>query len=414
MEEETIFNNTFGLGNDRFDWLNACVGTNGFPDSLTYAEGYLKTPEILTNYIFNNNKRGDVDLLVYPIVYSARHGIELSLKSILIDMVELRSLGISVPDVTKIHSIKKLWDATIDVAERTDKRLYYITKKIEPYILDFVAIDDTAQTFRYPESNIGATHLEKTPIINLVRFIIFFKKLKKGLRDIISITLNLKDEYKTGTFTDKFSRRDLIKLSKDLGNRQDWATSLTAEKKDIIKKKFSLDSNKQLIRAIEKIENNRYLSSLIGVELPLKHIRKNKLLLFKNVWYKMHLKDILKKNSVFIDPLKDLGISLSDIRIEEYFEYLKLRKCIFTNYLPCFSEEELADLKTLVIIGRQAPQYYSEYYDREFERNLRNAHQDKNEAFRYIIDNTASLFYIRRALKVFGCERLAVESHLNY
>ncbi len=47
MEKETIFNNTFGLGNGRFDWLNACVGTNGFPDSLTYAEGYLRTPEIL-------------------------------------------------------------------------------------------------------------------------------------------------------------------------------------------------------------------------------------------------------------------------------------------------------------------------------------------------------------------------------
>ena len=71
MEKETIFNNTFGLGNGRFDWLNACVGTNGFPDSLTYAEGYLRTPEILTDYIYKNNKRGEVDLLVYPIAYSA-------------------------------------------------------------------------------------------------------------------------------------------------------------------------------------------------------------------------------------------------------------------------------------------------------------------------------------------------------
>ncbi|MBT1926904.1 hypothetical protein KKZ54_23140 [Enterobacter hormaechei subsp. hoffmannii] len=240
MEEETIFNNTFGLGNGRFDWLNACVGTNGFPDSLTYAEGYLKTPEILTDYIYKNNKRGEVDLLVYPIVYSARHGIELSLKTILIDMAELRGLEISVPDVTKIHSIKKLWDATIDVAERTDKRLYYKTKKIEPYILDFVAIDDTAQTFRYPESNVGATHLEKTPIINLARFVVFFKKLTKGLHEIIKITLNLKDEYKTGTFTDKFSRRDLIKLSKGLGNRTDWANSLTVEKRILLSKNSNL------------------------------------------------------------------------------------------------------------------------------------------------------------------------------
>lgn len=414
MEKETLFNNTFGLGNGRFDWMNACVGTNGFPDSLTYAEGYLKTPEILTDYIYINNKRGEVDLLVYPIVYSARHGIELSLKTILIDMAELRNLEISVPDVTKIHSIEKLWNATIDVAERTDIRLYYNTKKIESYILDFVAIDDTAQTFRYPESNVGATHLEKTPIINLVRFVVFFKKLTKGLREIINITLKLKDEYKTGSFTDKFSRRDLIKLSQDLGNRKDWATSLTAEKKRIIKGKFKLDSNKQLIRAISKIESNRYLSSLIGVETPLKHSRKHTLLLFKKAWYEMHLKNVLKKNSVFIDPLMDLGISLSDIRTEDFFEHLRLKKHIFTSYLPRFSEEELADLTTLVIMGRQPNQYYAEDYERELERNIRDAHQDKNEAFRYIIDNTASLFYIRRALKLLGCKHLATESHFNY
>lgn len=414
MERETIFNSTFGLGNGRFDWMNACVGTNGFPDSLTYAEGYLKTPEILTEYIYKNDKRGDVDLLVYPIVYSARHGIELSLKKILIDMAELRSLKISVPDVTKIHSIKKLWDATIDVAERTDIRLYYKTKQIEPYILDFVAIDDTAQTFRYPESNVGATHLEKTPIINLVRFVVFFKKLTKGLREIINITLVLKDEYKTGSFTDKFSRRDLIKLSQDLGNRNDWATSLTLEKKEFIKEKFKIDSNKQLIRAIKKIESNRYLSSLIGVEPPLKYSRKTTLLLFKKVWYELHLKDTMKKNSVFLDPLKNLGISLSDIRTEDFFDYLRLKKHITKSYLPRFSEEELADLTTLVIMGRQSNQYYAEDYERAFERNLRDAQQDKNEAFRYITDNTAALYYIRKALKLLGCKKLAVESHFNY
>lgn len=414
MEKENIFNNTFGLGNGRFDWMNACVGTNGFPDSFTYAEGYLRTPEILTDYILKNNKRGDVDFLVYPIVYSARHGIELSLKTILVDMAELRGLDVSVLDVTKIHSIKKLWDAIIDFAKKTDKRLYYKAKKIEGYIQDFVAIDDTAQTFRYPESNVGATHLEKTPIINLVRFVVFFKKLTKGLRELIEFTLKLKYEYKTGTFTDKFSRRDLIKLSRDLGNRKGWKTSLTPEKKEIIKGKFRLESNKQLIRAIDKIEDNRYLSSIIGVELPLKHVNKTSLLLFKKAWYASHLKEVIKKNSVFIDPLKYSGTNLSDIRAEDFLEYFRLKKQIITNYLPRFSEGELADLTTLLIMGRQSNQYYAEDYDGEFERHLIDAHQNKGEAFRYILDNTSALFYIRSALKLLGCKQLAVESHLSY
>lgn len=414
MEKETIFNNTFGLGNSQLNWLNACVGTNGFPDSLTYAEGYLRTPEILTEYILKNNKRGEVDLLVYPIAYSARHGIELSLKTLLVDMAELRNLDISLLDVTKTHSIKKLWDNIVNFAERTDIRLYYMAKRIETYILDFIAIDDTAQTFRYPESNVGKTHLEKTPIINLVRFVVFFKKLTKGLRELINITLILKNEYKTGSITDKLSRRDLIKLSNLLGNRDDWSTSLTVEKEDFLKKKFKLDSKKQLIKAIDKIQSSRYLSSLIGVEYPLKYISKNKLILFKKVWYKIHLKNVLKKNNVFMDPLSDLGTSLADIKDDDLLDYLRQKKNINTTYLPLFSEDELADLTTLIIMGRQNHQYYAEDYEKELERNIRDAHQNKKEAFRYIFDNAAALIYIRMALKLLGCKRLSIESHFNY
>ncbi|MCZ3384907.1 hypothetical protein O3S68_21735 [Kosakonia sp. SOY2] len=414
MEKDTIFNQTFGLGNAHFDWLNACVGTNGFPDSLTYAEGYLRTPEILTNYIINNNKRGEVDFLVYPIVYSARHGIELSLKTILIDMSKLRNIDISLFDVTKIHSIKKLWETTNEIAQKTDIRLHYITSQITPYILDFIAIDDTAQTFRYPESNVGTTHLEQTPIINLVRFIYFFKKLKKGLQEIINITLELKNEYKTGTFTDKLSRRDLIKLAKCLGKREDWASTLTSDKKKILKLKFNLGSNKQLSKAIEKIQNNRYLSSLIGIEIPLKFLDRNTLILFKRVWYKLYFRYSLQHNNVFSDPLSDLGTSLSEVNVEEMVAYLEFKKKLTTTYLPLFSEEHLADLTTLIIMGRQSDQYYAEDYQKELETHLRDARMNKSEAFRYIFDNAAALIYVRRALLLLGCKTLSTESHFGY
>lgn len=414
MKKTTVFNNTFGLGNERFDWLNACVGTNGFPDSLTYAEGYLRTPEILTQYIIQNNKRGEVDLLIYPIAYSARHGIELSLKTLIVDIAELRGINISENNVTKVHSINKLWHTTIELSKKSDIRLYYLAKKIEPYICDFATIDDTAQTFRYPESNVGATHLEQTPIINLVRLVVFFKKLTKGLRDIINLALNLKDEYRTGTFTDKLSRRDLIKLSNHLGNRSDWSTNLTKEKKEFFKKMFNLDSNKQLIKAIDKIQSNRYLSSLIGVEVPLKYLKKDKLLLFKKVWYEFHLKEVLKKNSVFMDHLLDLGANMSAIKSDDFLDYLRLKQHINSTYLSRFSEEELADLTTLIIMGRQSNQYYPEDYEKELERNLRDAQLNKRESFRFIFDNTVALSYIRRALKMLGCNKLSIEGHFNY
>lgn len=105
---------------------------------------------------------------------------------------------------------------------------------------------------------------------------------------------------------------------------------------------------------------------------------------------------------------------MSNIRVDDMLDYLRLKTHINTTYLPLLSEEQIADLTTLMIIGRQSNQYHAEDYEKELERNIRDARQNKNEAFNYIFYNTLALIYIRRALKRLGCKKLSVESHFNY
>ena len=52
----------------------ACVGNNGFPDNFTIKEGYKNSVNILIDAVKHG---GTEDELIYPIVYNARHCLEL-------------------------------------------------------------------------------------------------------------------------------------------------------------------------------------------------------------------------------------------------------------------------------------------------------------------------------------------------
>jgi len=414
MKEESFFNDTFGLAHGELSWLNACVGTNGFPDTLTYSEGYLRTPEILLEHILANNKRGEVDLLVYPIVYSARHGIELLLKKIIIDMSSLRNINAVEKEITSIHSLETLWKAIQEVSNKTDVSLMHLVKKSDNLVRDFYEIDDTAQTFRYPESNVGETHLKKTPIINLLRFCHYFNKLKNNLRELKKLTENLSHEYKLNAHTAKLSRRELIKLAHLLMNQSDWSHTLTKQKKTLLKEKFNLTSNKQLINAIDKIKENRYLSSIVGVERPLLYLKKEDVINFKKAWFKIHISDLTKRRNFIAGTYEDPVTSYSEIKTEEFYAYLVLQEKTKDTYLPRFTPYKIADLTALLIIGRQPNIYFPEDYEIEVNRYIHEARNDIEESYRYLIDNRCAMQYIKTALQMLGCHNLAVECHLSY
>lgn len=63
------------------DGIIACVGNNGGTTDEDIRNGFKRTVELLTESLKNGQEVED--LLVYPIVYNARHSIELSLKIVI-------------------------------------------------------------------------------------------------------------------------------------------------------------------------------------------------------------------------------------------------------------------------------------------------------------------------------------------
>ena len=145
MEED---GSLFILGKDSHN--NACL--NFLEDmSYGYIQGYLRTGEILADYI--NEKGFEQDVLIYPLLFSYRHHIELRLKKIIKSGNLLLEDGTDYPDN---HRLTKLWkdSKTIITKVCTDENLEKMVEimgKIDPYINELDDIDQRSDAFRYWE-----------------------------------------------------------------------------------------------------------------------------------------------------------------------------------------------------------------------------------------------------------------------
>jgi hypothetical protein len=100
---------------------NACVGFNGDYDIDTYALGYLESVQVM----FSSTKAGKttLDAIIYPLLYSERHYIELTLKhqlSILRIINQIVDSKFNYKIVAK-HNISWLW-AEFKELSRIDNR----------------------------------------------------------------------------------------------------------------------------------------------------------------------------------------------------------------------------------------------------------------------------------------------------
>lgn len=91
----------FALGRD-FQW-NAYVGRQS--DETAYADGYMEAALLLANAVIDGAMMGSRDTLVMPILYNARHGVELTLKDAIRD---LHRMGLSRDDPIADHDIAAL------------------------------------------------------------------------------------------------------------------------------------------------------------------------------------------------------------------------------------------------------------------------------------------------------------------
>ncbi|OYQ69133.1 hypothetical protein B9T13_10060 [Wohlfahrtiimonas chitiniclastica] len=361
-------NETFCSG-DPF-WANACVGNNGVVNYIVYAEGFSKAANILLQYILNTNGKG-VDSFIYPVCFNMRHSSELRLKGAVEELSKLSVLQYKeLPkfDLEGSHDIGDIWNYYKEQSEYLDERFKKINAFMEQTILDIANIDPTGQTFRYPYSTDKEKHLAKQSIINCVVLYEKFNALEQNFGRLYDLTNELVDEYKLGSFTKKLSRSQIFKLAKDLPMRDQWAGELDRE---LLKKKYSLSSNKDFYKAIDIIIDHYETSALIGIRKNLIALDDGLIKYLCDIWVKFNPEFRgLYNQELDFDSLDDRDSLMRDIneikrrqKLKDYWRPILMKK---------LTKEHVADLMALYYFARDDLKYsenYLKFYD-SFKNDL--------------------------------------------
>lgn len=274
-------NDTFRYGDDYR--LNACVGNNGYIDLDRYYDGYRQATMLMLSNI--NNASFVPDSMVYPIVYSARHSLELFLKLQihLLYTVEEVVIG-EEPDQFNMntHSISDCFEEFERLTNIDDRYEVHVTK-LREYSNDFAQIDDTGETFRYPDDHQGAKHLLNLYCINLGNFADRYTQMCEVISDIECITGLLYPEYLTGSIVRGVSRHCIEAISKRLPEREDWRSEEFTIVKNEILEEYGI-SSRVFQEVLNFIQKHYEFASNIGMEIPLPTLTKEQMQLFMELY----------------------------------------------------------------------------------------------------------------------------------
>ena len=378
IKKQFYYNKTFCIGADVH--LNACVGENGGQDHIKYGFGYDEAVELMIKAAEEDNVT--VDAIIYPLVFCARHRIELFLKDHLLKFTEIRHNDtITESLLSNTHDLSTLWNLFKEYGAKTDRRILPFLKKAQPYITDFAKIDPTGETFRYPYDKLKSIHLKHTPIININTFAKSYFKISKLIKELEHLTEYLQDEYSQNTFTDKLSRDDIYNISVSLPPKEEWSHASFDQIRLKIRAKYGLSSN-DLSKTINIIKTHREFSSNINIELPLDQL---------------NIKDFKTYILIYnkFNPDNDGSLKLN---YDSLLKHVQTKESSIKQIISKLPKEAIICIYTLIELGR--PGYYGESFDllyNKFKQSVDNGY-NLLEYCSYILNNTMALQYIRNAL----------------
>lgn len=321
--------------------------SNGYRSQYQLISGYNDAVIILLNEI--KNIRGRVNTLSYPMLFCARHSIELQFK-ILIEMVNdfnnYRTGERNKANITG-HNLRNLSERLKELILNSDRRIigYYKEIDVESLLQFFEAYDSTSQSFRYLLDQKGNMLIKSN--LNILKPIEDYQNLFSFLDWMQEVISEYYEEYSTKTYTKKLSRSDLVLIAKRLPNKEEWGNQLFLDEKEVIKVEYSL-SNRDFSDALNMIKANPFLCSLIGMEIKEEG--------FSDEFFNQYpiMKAIEIKRDSFIDALRkgvdgipiisfeeldnDPNISYCNRIMDECISKLTNDDCILFNTYRCIEK----------------------------------------------------------------------------
>jgi hypothetical protein len=316
------------------EW-NACIGVQA--DAQDYVDGFIEAARVLIAAVIDTPLTGSRDTLALPILYNARHGLELALK-FAID--NLNRMGVLAPHPAN-HDLLSHWKHLSD-AHVGDEAIRALVNRLEPFVRSLARIDDDGQELRYPANRDGEKSLGKHSVVNLKLIRASIEEMSLILGELCDRIIDFESERTAGAYSPECSTKDLKAIAAILGDHAHWNEASFDEKRAGIRDQFGLTSN-GFSRAVNAIKESRPLGTLVGLETKLDHITDEKVLWTAERWLEAQ------------PPHDEEGpwiVEAGDISLEQIEAHTRTGAALVDDTIANLSVEEFADLESVFEIGR--------------------------------------------------------------
>lgn len=389
--EVWIDNDPFFAKGPSTEW-NACIGRQSVEQS--YVDGYILAALELTQSVIASDRTDKVDALAMPILYNARHSLELCLKFI---GTRLCDAGVLPVHPAMDHDILRLWKS-LSTAQLGDVELRRHVAALRPFVESLHAVDADGQQLRYPKTSEGDKSLKNKSLCNLEVIRNSLVAARELMDKAVRRTTIFLAERRTGTFIRSCSRSDLERIARTLPPRSLWTASEFDEKAAALKSEFELSST-QFSHALNVIQRSRELGSVLGIEFSLLYLSDDQLRFIAKEWCDFHPPQTEDKAWV--------NISMTDVASMQ--AHAKKRAAMVQRIVSALSLDEITDMRTIFEIGCDL--HYSEEYADVFKSYRRELSESRDPArlVAYLMGKTILLDGLVRGIEVLGRPMFARE-----
>jgi len=374
--------------------FNACIGRQA--DVENYIDGYMEAAQELVAAVIDKRQFGKRDTLAMPILYNARHAVELSLK---FAIEHLHQLGRLPQSHRANHDINGQFVMLRD-GKLGDEVARQTVAGLEPFVTSLSSIDEDGQELRYAVNRDGKKSLEAFALIDLELVRIGLDELAKLLDTLKYRVTDLHQEKASGTWTADCSRSDLIAIAKMLPARGDWDSDAFVEAKAAAMERFGL-SGKRFTAALKVIEASRGARQHIGIDTELAHLTDAHAMLVVELWAERHPPRKAKGD----------GEAFSVVRRNRDWEAARAHRqkanALNGRIIGELAPNEIADLETVFYMGRQRtlPEFYEEMLARALKEHA--LARDLTIKVEHLMQKTNLADELRNGLLLLGRPTLA-------